>query len=56
MQKIFSLKRLIHLFFISLYIWIGYRLWHFDHTGNGFILGDWFVNYQDGGFKRRGLT
>jgi hypothetical protein len=56
MLKMISLKRLIYLFFIGLYIWIGYRLWHFDHTGNGFILGDWFVNYQDGGFKRRGLS
>jgi hypothetical protein len=23
---------------------------------DGYILGDWLVNYQDGGFKRRGLS
>ncbi|MBO3116509.1 hypothetical protein J4050_07105 [Winogradskyella sp. DF17] len=56
MFKNVSLKGLIYVFFISLYVWIGYRLWYFDNAGNGFILGDWFVNYQDGGFKRRGLT
>lgn len=55
-KNVSRLKGLIYLFFISLYIWIGYRLWYFDNAGNGFILGDWFVNYQDGGFKRRGLT
>lgn len=23
---------------------------------NGWVLGDWLINYQDGGFKRRGLS
>lgn len=56
MVKKISLKKLIYFFLISLYIWIAYRLWYFDNSGNGFILGDWLVNYQDGGFKRRGLS
>lgn len=55
-KNIFSLKGILYIFLISVYIWIGYKLWLFDSAGNGFILGDWLVNYQDGGFKRRGLS
>lgn len=56
LKKTLTLKSLVYSLLIILYIWIGYRLWYFDQTGNGFILGDWLVNYEDGGFKRRGLS
>ena len=55
-KNVFSLKGILYLFLVCLYVWIGYNLWIVDSEGNGFILGDWLVNYQDGGFKRRGLS
>ena len=27
-----------------------------NRNSEGYILGDWLINYQDGGFKRRGLS
>lgn len=41
---------------VSLYGYIGYKI--FIHTQNQhpFILGDWLISYQDGGFRRRGLS
>ncbi|MFM1878153.1 MAG: hypothetical protein RLZZ241_1019 [Bacteroidota bacterium] len=51
-----TLKGLVYALFAVLAVWIGFKLWDFDAAGNGFILGDWLVNYQDGGFKRRGLS
>ena len=54
-KNIFSLKGILYIFLISVYVWIGYKLWLFDTGGNGFILGDWLVNYQDGGLKEEGF-
>jgi hypothetical protein len=32
-------------------------LWHIVVTiSNGWVVGDWLINYSDGGFKRRGLS
>jgi flagellar biosynthesis protein FliQ len=33
-----------------------YRYHFYEDFGNGFIVGDWLINYEDGGFKRRGLS
>src|SRR6185436_17916032 len=33
-----------------------YRFHFYPDFGNGFITGDWLINYEDGGFKRRGLS
>lgn len=33
-----------------------YRFHFYPDFGNGFIAGDWLINYEDGGFKRRGLS
>lgn len=33
-----------------------YRYNFYEGFGNGFIVGDWLINYHDGGFKRRGLS
>jgi len=49
-------KTLVFLFFSTLYIWIGFHLFNHIQNNHGFILGDWLVNYHDGGFKRRGLS
>lgn len=39
-----------------LLVWIIWHLYQFDMTNHGYILGDWLINYEDGGFKRRGLS
>ncbi|MGV6832483.1 MAG: hypothetical protein ACWA5P_13085 [bacterium] len=51
-----SLRQLVYVFLTSVFAWIAYTLYQYDLAGNGFIFGDWFVTYQDGGFKRRGLS
>ena len=30
--------------------------YYYNFKDDGYILGDWLINYQDGGFKRRGLS
>lgn len=30
--------------------------WYYNFKDDGYILADWLINYQDGGFKRRGLS
>ncbi|WP_428070534.1 hypothetical protein [Chryseobacterium gambrini] len=30
--------------------------YYYNLKDDGYILGDWLINYQDGGFKRRGLS
>ncbi len=32
------------------------QLWFIDAQSNDFILADWVINYEDGGFKRRGIS
>ena len=55
-NSIFNLKNVIHIFLFALFIWLAFNLnIHIKNT-HGFILGDWLVNYNDGGFKRRGLS
>ncbi|MDD3877362.1 MAG: tetratricopeptide repeat protein [Bacteroidales bacterium] len=45
------------LLFLLTLIWIIKHLYHFDIVQpHGYILGDWLINYTDGGFKRRGLS
>lgn len=36
--------------------WVVWHLFRFDMNNHGYILGDWLINFQDGGFKRRGLS
>lgn len=55
-NSIFNLKNVIYVFLFALIIWLAFNLnIHIKNT-HGFILGDWLVNYNDGGFKRRGLS
>lgn len=37
------------------FTWVLYCMYQYDMSGHGYILGDWLTNFQDGGFKRRGL-
>uniref|UniRef100_A0AAU6WPZ0 Uncharacterized protein n=1 Tax=Chryseobacterium endophyticum TaxID=1854762 RepID=A0AAU6WPZ0_9FLAO len=30
--------------------------YYYNFKDDGYILADWLINYQDGGFKRRGLS
>ena len=41
-------------FFTYLYI-VVFTFLH-NRKNDGYVLGDWLINYQDGGFKRRGLS
>ncbi len=50
------IKFFVILFFAYLLFFIYQKLNFYNHNIDGFILGDWLVNYQDGGFKRRGLS
>lgn len=54
--KLINLKVVSYLFFAILIFWIAARLKLYYVAGNGYIVGDWLINYQDGGFKRRGLS
>lgn len=55
-KPLFNLKAIFYYFFTILLTWIGYNLYQYIENAHGFILGDWLVNYHDGGFKRRGLS
>ncbi|MDO5980494.1 hypothetical protein [Flavivirga spongiicola] len=56
LKYLVNLKTLFYFFFSILFIWIGIYLFKHVDGSHGFILGDWLVNYHDGGFKRRGLS
>lgn len=52
----FNSKIFIYFFIIITAIYtLGFTFLH-NIRSDGYILGDWLVNYQDGGFKRRGLS
>jgi hypothetical protein len=40
----------------GLLIFIAYHLYHYHNERDPWILGDWLIHYEDGGFKRRGLS
>ena len=43
-------------FLIFSFVFILIKLYSFCLDNNGWIIGDWLINYVDGGFKRRGLS
>ncbi len=50
-------KNKVAIFFVVvLFFWIVYKSYLFTNRADGYILGDWLINYEDGGFKRRGLS
>jgi len=62
MSKLYSFllsksKYIISGIVIAVFLCITGMLYFRDFVqANGWILGDWLINYQDGGFKRRGLS
>lgn len=51
----------IPIFIITLFLaWLFWKIWYQVGINvnyeNGYTLGDWLINYEDGGFKRRGLS
>lgn len=43
-------------FFVIIYILVGFKIFNQTTEQHAFILGDWLINYRDGGFRRRGLS
>lgn len=59
------LEKIIQYFNLKIFIYFlivltaAYTLaftWVYNFKDDGYILADWLINYQDGGFKRRGLS
>ncbi|MDD3877363.1 MAG: tetratricopeptide repeat protein [Bacteroidales bacterium] len=52
-----NLKNYVQLLFVLTFIWIAIFLYfNLYLQPHSYILGDWLINYADGGFKRRGLS
>ena len=51
-----SLKKIAYVLLLLTYIYIIVFTYLHNRKNDGYVLGDWLVNYQDGGFKRRGLS
>lgn len=59
MKKIiqnFNIKIFIYLLVIITALYTLIFTWIFNLKDDGYILADWLINYEDGGFKRRGLS
>ncbi|PRB02861.1 hypothetical protein CQ046_11705 [Chryseobacterium sp. MYb7] len=52
----FNIKIFIYFLIIITAIYTLAFTWIFNLKDDGYILADWLINYQDGGFKRRGLS
>lgn len=46
----------LYSFFLIWLAVIVHRILIYDISNHAWILGDWLINYQDGGFKRRGIS
>ena len=49
-------KRILYTITCLTYLYIVTFTFLHNRKNDGYVLGDWLVNYQDGGFKRRGLS
>ena len=54
-SKLFFLKYFYYILAFSTYLYIIVFTFLHNRKNDGYVLGDWLINYQDGGFKRRGL-
>ncbi|MBW3522038.1 hypothetical protein [Chryseobacterium sp. NKUCC03_KSP] len=52
----FNSKIFIYLIIIATALFAIIFTYFHNIRSDGYILGDWLINYQDGGFKRRGLS
>lgn len=56
MNKIFNYKFITNMGLLLTFVFIFYKLFRINYQNHPYILGDWLINYYDGGFKRRGLS
>ena len=54
--KINGLKTISYFLILFTYLYIIVFTFFHNRKSDGYVLGDWLINYQDGGFKRRGLS
>jgi len=52
----FNIKILIYLLTAVTAVYTLAFTYYYNFKDDGYILADWLINYQDGGFKRRGLA
>ncbi|MCY0969873.1 hypothetical protein [Chryseobacterium wangxinyae] len=53
-MKFFS-THFTRIFLVLIAIFLIFKVYFAYNVANGYPFGDWLINYQDGGFKRRGL-
>jgi hypothetical protein len=49
-------KNIVYLFLLIFFCFSINQLWIAAISCDPYTQGDWLINYQDGGFKRRGLS
>lgn len=54
--ELFTVRLLINLLIVATAVFALVFTFIHNKNSDGYILGDWLINYQDGGFKRRGLS
>lgn len=54
--RLFNIKIFIYLLIAATALFALTFTYLHNAKSDGYILGDWLINYQDGGFKRRGLS
>lgn len=52
----FNIKIFIYLLIVATAVYTLAFTYIYNFKDDGYILADWLINYQDGGFKRRGLS
>jgi len=55
-KNFFTVRLLINLLILATAVFALILTYIHNQNSDGYILGDWLINYQDGGFKRRGLS
>lgn len=55
-EQYFNSKILIYLLIVATAVYTLVFTYIYNFKDDGYILADWLINYQDGGFKRRGLS
>lgn len=53
-MKYFS-THFTRVFLVFIAVFLIFKVYFAYYVANGYPFGDWLINYQDGGFKRRGL-
>lgn len=56
LEEFFTIRSLVNLLILTTAAFALVFTFIHNRNSDGYILGDWLINYQDGGFKRRGLS